>query len=85
MRLYVFDKDTTPRTIACTGGCMSNWPEAMASPWDKPAADWTMIPAADGKPQWAYKCHPLYRYAVDKQANDLKGDSFKDMWQTAKP
>jgi predicted lipoprotein with Yx(FWY)xxD motif len=57
----------------------------MANPWDKPSADWTMIPAADGKPQWAYKCHPLYRYAVDKQANDLKGDSFKDMWQTAKP
>ena len=29
---------------ACTGGCMSNWPAAVASPTDKPSGDWTLIP-----------------------------------------
>ncbi|MFL9994595.1 Predicted lipoprotein with conserved Yx(FWY)xxD motif [Burkholderia sp. GAS332] len=85
MTLYTFDKDTTPGVSACTGGCMSNWPAAMASPSDKPSGDWTVIPSADGKQQWAYKGHPLYRYAADKQAGDMKGDGFKDMWHTAKP
>ncbi|KAA1004693.1 hypothetical protein FVF58_31310 [Paraburkholderia panacisoli] len=85
MTLYTFDKDTTPGVSACTGGCMSNWPAATASPADKPSGDWTLIPSADGKQQWAYKGHPLYRYAADKQAGDAKGDGFKDMWHTAKP
>jgi predicted lipoprotein with Yx(FWY)xxD motif len=85
MTLYTFDKDTTPGVSACTGGCMSYWPAAVASPSDKPSGDWTLIPSADGKQQWAYKGHPLYRYAADKQAGDAKGDGFKDVWHTAKP
>ena len=85
MTLYTFDKDTKPGMSACTGGCMTNWPAAMASTSDKPSGDWTVIPSADGKQQWAYKGHPLYRYAADKQAGDMKGDGFKDMWHTAKP
>ncbi|MCC8395081.1 hypothetical protein LJ656_21045 [Paraburkholderia sp. MMS20-SJTR3] len=85
MTLYTFDKDTTPGVSACTGGCMSNWPAATAASNDKPSGDWTLIPAADGKQQWAYKGHPLYRYAADKQAGDAKGDGFKDIWHVAKP
>jgi predicted lipoprotein with Yx(FWY)xxD motif len=85
MTLYTFDKDTTPGVSACTGGCMNYWPAAVAAPGDKPSGDMTLIPGADGKQQWAYKGHPLYRYAADKQAGDTKGDGFKDMWHTAKP
>ena len=85
MTLYTFDKDTTPGVSACTGGCMSYWPAAVASSMDKPSGDWTLIPAADGKQQWVYKGHPLYHYAADKQAGDEKGNGFKDMWHTAKP
>ena len=85
MTLYTFDKDTTPGTSACTGGCTSYWPAALASPSDKPSGDWTLIPSADGKQQGAYKGHPLYRYSADKQAGDMKGDGFKDVWHTAKP
>ena len=85
MTLYTFDKDTTPGVSACTGGCMSNWPAATASPTDKPSGDWTLLPSADGKQQWAYKGHPLYRYAADKQAGDTKGDGFKEVWHIAKP
>lgn len=85
MTLYTFDKDTTPGTSACTGDCATHWPAAMASASDKPSGDWTVISAADGKKQWAYKGHPLYRFAADKQAGDAKGDGFKDIWHTAKP
>ncbi|MGF6773355.1 putative lipoprotein with Yx(FWY)xxD motif [Paraburkholderia sp. GAS199] len=85
MTLYTFDKDTTPGVSACTGACMNNWPAAMASSSDKASGDWSLIPAADGKQQWAYKGHPLYRFAADKKAGDMKGDGFKDMWHTAKP
>lgn len=85
MTLYTFDKDTTPGVSACTGGCMSAWPAATASPTDKATGDWTLIPAADGKQQWAYKGHPLYRYAKDTQSGDAKGDGFKDVWHVAKP
>ncbi len=85
MTLYTFDKDTTPGASACTGACMSTWPAATASASDKPSGDWTLIASADGKQQWAYKGHPLYRYAADKQAGDMKGDGFKDLWHTAKP
>src|SRR6202012_3603920 len=63
MTLYTFDRDTKPGASACTGGCMSNWPAATATPMDKPSGDWTLIPSADGRQQWAYKGHPLYRYA----------------------
>jgi predicted lipoprotein with Yx(FWY)xxD motif len=85
MTLYTFDKDTTPGVSACTAGCMSNWPAATASPTDKPSGDWTLIPRADGKQQWTYKGHPLYRYAADKQAGDAKGDGFKEVWHIARP
>ena len=38
MTLYTFDKDTTPGVSACTGGCMSNWPAAVATrPTNHPA------------------------------------------------
>ena len=85
MTLYTFDKDTTPGKSACMGGCATAWPAAMADSYDKPSGDWTVIPSADGKKQWAYKGKPVYRFAKDTRAGDMKGDGFKDMWHTAKP
>ncbi|MDE1183572.1 hypothetical protein [Paraburkholderia sp.] len=85
MTLYTFDKDTTPGASACTGGCMTYWPAALAGPGDKASGDWSMVPTADGKQQWAYKGHPLYRYKSDTQPGQTSGDGFKDMWHTAKP
>jgi predicted lipoprotein with Yx(FWY)xxD motif len=85
MSLYMFDKDTTPGKSACTGGCAEAWPAATADSYDKPSGDWSVIPAADGKQQWAYKGHPLYRFAKDTNPGDMKGDGFKDVWHIAKP
>jgi predicted lipoprotein with Yx(FWY)xxD motif len=83
--LYTFDKDTVPGKSACTGNCATTWPAAAADSYDKASGDWSLVSTADGKRQWAYKGHPLYRYAADKNPGDTKGDGFKGMWHAAKP
>ena len=85
MTLYTFDKDTVQGKSACTGACAATWPAALADPYDKASGDWGLIASADGKHQWTYKGHPLYRYAQDTRAGQTNGDGFKDMWHVAKP
>ena len=83
--LYTFDKDTVPGKSACEGGCAANWPAAQADSYDKAAGDWSFVTGADGKRQWAYKGHPLYRFAMDQKPGDATGDGKGGMWHTAKP
>jgi predicted lipoprotein with Yx(FWY)xxD motif len=84
--LYVFDKDTVPGKSACDAGCAANWPPAVADAYDKAAGDWGFVKTADGKNQWAYKGHPLYRFVMDKKAGDANGDGkMNGMWHIAKP
>ena len=85
MTLYVFDKDTTPGQSVCMGGCASKWPVAVAAENDKASGDWSIIQRSDGKHQWAYKGHPLYRWSMDMQAGDAKGDGIGGIWHVAKP
>ncbi len=85
MTLYTFDKDTVQGKSACAGACATMWPAALADPYDKASGDWGMIASADGKHQWTYKGHPLYRYSKDTHAGEMNGDGFKDMWHTVKP
>lgn len=85
MTLYTFDKDTTAGSSACTGGCAGIWPAALADSYDKPAGDWGLIGAAQGKHQWTYKGHPLYRFSGDKAAGQKNGDGVKGIWHVARP
>ncbi|WP_184108278.1 COG4315 family predicted lipoprotein [Paraburkholderia fungorum] len=84
--LYTWDKDTTPGQSACTGTCAALWPAATADSYDKASGDWTLISGAGagGSKQWAYKGHPLYRYAGDTKPGDMMGDGRKGVWHTAK-
>ncbi|CAN7466812.1 hypothetical protein [Caballeronia sp. dw_19] len=84
MTLYTFDKDPASGPSACSGGCAQAWPAVMADAADKPQGDWTMMPAADGANQWAYKGKRVYTFAKDKKPGDANGDNFKDMWHTVK-
>ncbi|MBN3786878.1 hypothetical protein [Burkholderia sp. Ac-20353] len=84
MTLYMFDKDTAPGKSTCTGGCATNWPAALADPYDKATGDWGLI-SVGGKQQWTYKGHPLYRFAKDKQPGQRNGDGISGMWHTVKP
>jgi predicted lipoprotein with Yx(FWY)xxD motif len=85
MTLYKFDNDTVPGKSACTGGCASNWPAAVADSYDKATGDWSFVPTADGKNQWAYQGHPLYRFVNDKKPGDMNGDGIKGVWHVVKP
>lgn len=82
--LYTFDKDTQGKS-ACNAACAVNWPPALADSYDKAGGDWSFVKTADGKRQWSYKGHPLYRFARDKKPGDKAGDGLKGVWHLAKP
>jgi predicted lipoprotein with Yx(FWY)xxD motif len=84
MTLYTFDKDAASGPSACSGGCAQAWPAAVADGSDQPKGDWTVVPAADGAKQWAYKGKRVYTFAKDTKPGDAKGDNFKDVWHAVK-
>lgn len=85
MALYTFDRDTAGAKSACTGGCATLWPAALADSYDKASGQWGFVDAADGKRQWTYEGHPLYRYSGDKKPGEKNGDGFKGVWHLVKP
>ncbi|MBB5213484.1 COG4315 family predicted lipoprotein [Parapusillimonas granuli] len=82
--LYIFDKDTRGKS-ACNAACAKNWPPALVGQDDVASGDWTFVESHDGKPQWAYKGRPLYRYAKDANPGDTTGDGVGGVWHLAKP
>lgn len=85
MTLYVFDRDTMPGKSACTGTCSATWPAALADSYDKPSGEWGFIASAQGKHQWTFKGHPLYRFSGDKKPGQKNGDGAGGIWHIAKP
>ena len=90
MTLYMFDKDTQGGdTSACTGACLQNWPPLIAS-GDEPKADGVTgelgtIETADGEMQVTLNGWPLYYFAGDSAAGDVKGQGVKDVWWGLSP
>jgi predicted lipoprotein with Yx(FWY)xxD motif len=87
LTLYTFKKDS-PGKSACAGECVAKWPlyfrEAVAAD-AKLAADFGTITRDDGQKQTTYKGLPLYYFAGDKTAGELKGQGLKDVWYAAAP
>jgi predicted lipoprotein with Yx(FWY)xxD motif len=77
--LYLFTKDKSA-TSSCSGMCAKYWPPAIAR--TKPTAG-TGIKLAllgttkrsDGTKQLTYNHHPLYGFALDKQAGQVSGQA----------
>jgi len=65
---------SSPAPSACSGECAQTWTPLIAPPEAKPAGDWTTVARDDGKPQWAWKGHPLYLYAKDAKPGDTTGE-----------
>jgi predicted lipoprotein with Yx(FWY)xxD motif len=86
--LYFFSLDASGSS-ACTGGCISTWPVFyVASPTFGTGlnqADFGVITRSDGAKQTTYKGWPLYYYAGDITAADIKGDGLESIWYVAKP
>ena len=77
--LYLFTKDKSAKS-SCSGMCAKYWPPAIAR--TKPTAG-TGIKLAllgttkrsDGTKQLTYNHHPLYGFALDKQAGQVNGQA----------
>jgi predicted lipoprotein with Yx(FWY)xxD motif len=86
LTLYYFTPDTAT-TVACTGGCVSNWPPLLATsgtPTSNPAlaGQLTVLNGANGN-QVLYKGHPLYTYVKDGDAGDAYGQGVGGKWFVA--
>ena len=91
--LYTWDKDTGP-TSTCTGNCATTWPPLMlatgvTTPVAGAGVTGTMTVAARPddatKMQVVWNGKPLYYYAADTAAGDVKGDGVGGTWHVAKP
>lgn len=76
--LYTYDKDG-PNKSNCNGFCVLAWPPQRATEKAVPSGDFAPIPASGG-PIWAYKGHPLYRYAGDHRPGEINGDGADGVW-----
>ena len=83
MTLYYFTKDVGG-TSACYGGCEKLWPVFYSGNLSVPSslnsADFGTITRTDGSMQTTYKGWPLYYFAADKSAGDMKGEDAHHIW-----
>jgi predicted lipoprotein with Yx(FWY)xxD motif len=76
--LYLFAKDRNGKS-ACNGSCARFWPPLLNS--GKPTSGSGVKPSllgttrrSDNRLQVTYNRHPLYTYALDKQAGQTRGE-----------
>ena len=85
MTLYTYSRDMTGYSN-CNDACASVWLPMTPAVGAVASGDWSIILRDDGKPQWAYKGQPLYRFSKDAAPGDMTGDSAdKGRWHVAKP
>ena len=84
MTLYMFTTDK-PNTSNCYGKCASFWPPLLTS--GAPvggsgldASKFGTTTRTDGTVQVTYNSWPLYYFAKDKQAGDVKGQNVGGTW-----
>ena len=75
--LYVFDQDKGARS-ACTGSCSASWPAFLTTTKPValkgvPAAKLGMVKRGNGTFQVTFMGHPLYFFASDAKAGDVRG------------
>ena len=90
--LYTWDRDTGPAST-CTGNCAATWPPlVLPAGVTTPVAGagvstLTVAPRPDDatKMQVNWSGKPLYYYAADTAAGDVKGDGVGGTWHVVKP
>lgn len=91
MSLYVFKKDAGDGTSACYGTCAGSWPPltvASASdviPGSGVSGGLATITRTDGTLQVTLGGAPLYYFAGDTAAGDVKGQGLNNVWYLAAP
>ena len=77
--LYTFAPDSTGQS-ACDRPCEALWPPHYAMPEDKPSGPFTIAKSFDGRPMWAWRGKPLYRWVSDRKRGAAGGDGVADAW-----
>jgi D-xylose transport system substrate-binding protein len=92
MTLYIFKKDTTPGTSACTGQCATNWPAFTVPAGTTPAAGngvtgtlGTFTRTDINATQVTINNQPLYYYSKDANPGDATGQGFGGVWFVVGP
>jgi predicted lipoprotein with Yx(FWY)xxD motif len=84
--LYSLSAETNGRFI-CTGACTSTWRPLVVPAGVKPTGPVKLgtIERSDGKTQVTFKGRPLYSFAGDSKAGEVKGEGIKDVgtWHAA--
>ncbi|WP_434620363.1 COG4315 family predicted lipoprotein [Arthrobacter sp. A5] len=90
MTVYFFDKDT-PNTgkSACSAGCLAAWP-AVSAASAAPVVTGVQgkvgtITRSDGTLQVTINGLPVYTYAEDSAAGDVKGQGVGGIWWAVTP
>jgi predicted lipoprotein with Yx(FWY)xxD motif len=89
MTLYYYKPDTAS-TVACTGGCATNWPPVVFSGSGAPTGGdgvtgkLAVLTGANGA-QVTYNGHPLYTFIADKAPGDTVGQGKGGVWFVATP
>src|SRR5829696_5417083 len=84
--LYIFTPDAASAgKSVCNGDCAAAWPPLLgdAAPTlgtGLEADDFTTITRDDGATQIAFYGMPLYYFAADAAAGDVKGQGLNDKW-----
>lgn len=86
--LYVFDRDKGTKS-ACTGSCGAMWPAFLTAGKPValkgvPAAKLGMVKRANGRFQVTFMGHPLYFFASDAKAGEVRGASIAH-WAAISP
>lgn len=82
--LYTFKKDASG-VSNCYSACAVAWPPFTAAADATTKGEWSLISRKDGSKQWALNGMPLYYFAADKAAGDVKGDGVGGVWHLARP
>lgn len=87
MTLYDLSVERRGRFICKTGFCLSLWHPLIVPRGTIPtgAKNLNTVKRPDGRLQVAYKGAPLYTFAQDRKAGDVRGNGFKDVgvWRPA--
>ncbi len=77
--LYTFEKDPVGES-RCNHACEALWPPHFAEPGAKAFGPFTLATSYTGRPMWAWKGQPLYRWISDRKRGAAGGDGVADVW-----
>jgi predicted lipoprotein with Yx(FWY)xxD motif len=90
--LYRFDKDTAKPSVSnCSGKCATTWPPVTVAKGSSiqlqgvQQSDIGTVQRSDGSWQVTISGWPIYRYALDQVAGDVKGQGVGGTWFAVTP